>query len=252
MAAEREIAVLMYHEVREREKYGMDPGSFEAQVRRIRGFAAPAVTPEELEAGGGVAGKAVMITFDDGYATDYTAALPVLLKYGLTGVSFVTTGYVGRQGYLDWDQVRRLKAAGFSVQSHTHSHPLLNLLGDRAVREELRVSRRLLEDRLGAAVSSLALPGGGIDPRIVRIAREEGYRFVFSSIPGINRVSSAFPDVWCRMRVSHRTPADVFEKIVRFDPGTYGRARLMYRLKAVCKRVVGHERYQRLWRRYYS
>jgi Predicted xylanase/chitin deacetylase len=144
-----DVAVLMYHEVKERERYGMDTGDFEAQIRLVRSLGAATIVPEDIGTPRVSAEKAVMITFDDGYASDCTAALPVLLKHGMKGVSFVTTGFVGRPGYLDWPQVRALKAAGFSVQSHTHSHPLLNLLGDEAVREELRVSKLLLEDRLG-------------------------------------------------------------------------------------------------------
>lgn len=247
-----DVAVLMYHEVKDRGKYGIDAGDFESQISLIRSLGAATIVPEDIGTPRVPSEKAVMITFDDGYASDCTAALPVLLKHGLKGVSFVTTGFVGRPGYLDWPQVRALKNAGFSVQSHTHSHPLLNLLADEAVREELRVSKLLLEDRLGAEVSSLALPGGGIAPRVVRMAKEEGYRFIFSSIPGINRLLPVLPEVWRRMRVSYRTPHAVFEKIVRFDPATYGKALMMYKVKDVCKRFIGHERYRRFWRKYYS
>ena len=68
----------------------------------------------------------VAISFDDGDAGQAAYAFPALRAAGMTATFFVTTSWVGSAGYVTWDQLREMRAAGMSIQSHTHSHPFLS------------------------------------------------------------------------------------------------------------------------------
>ncbi len=120
--------------------------------------------------------QSVVITFDDGWADNYANALPVLAETGVKATLFVVTGFVGRKGYLDWQQLADMQAEGISVQSHTHGHNPLPLLSEEEIRAELEVSKGSIEDRLGTPVDFLSAPHGMLDRRVIRAARSSGYR----------------------------------------------------------------------------
>jgi peptidoglycan/xylan/chitin deacetylase (PgdA/CDA1 family) len=138
--------------------------------------------------------RAVAVTFDDAYRSTLTRAAPVLASFGLPGTVFVPTDYVersepmcwaGLDGWRDtpyaeelicltWDELAALRDAGWEIGSHTRSHPRLSRLADGRLREELSESRRALVDRFGQC-TSLALPYGDGDARVVAAATAAGY-----------------------------------------------------------------------------
>jgi peptidoglycan/xylan/chitin deacetylase (PgdA/CDA1 family) len=146
--------------------------------------------------GEGSASSAVVLTFDDGRATDYEVVLPLLLAAGAHAEFFVNTATIGQTGYLTWSQVTEMCRAGMSFQSHAHDHVVLPGLPPRLLKNELHSSKRLLEDRLGAGVDFLAAPYGLVDRRVIETAHEVGYRAVCTSLawparpgaPTVNRV----------------------------------------------------------------
>ena len=65
----------------------------------------------------------VSITFDDGFASTYTNALPVLTERGIKATVYVTTDFIGSPGYMTWDQVISLQNDyGWEIGSHTVTH----------------------------------------------------------------------------------------------------------------------------------
>lgn len=103
----------------------------------------------------------VTLSFDDGFATMYSQAMPLLQKYNLSSTQFIVTGLVGTSGYLTQAQVVALNAAGNEIASHTVTHS--NLLTETAaqVTTELQQSQATLQSWLGGtAVSELAFPEG--------------------------------------------------------------------------------------------
>lgn len=139
----------------------------------------------------------VGITFDDGYQ-DFRNASAIMAEAGFLGTVFLITGRMGRDNgwddaradrhmHLTWDEARALRAAGFCLGSHTVTHPDLRRLSDEQVRWELGGSADQIEAHTGVRPVVLAYPYGRFDRRVVRIARDCGYRFgVRADSAGLN------------------------------------------------------------------
>ncbi len=137
----------------------------------------------------------VSLTFDDGFASVYDHAWPVLKANAIPAAIFVVSGTLGPDPRpVDWvddppswpletmtaDQVVELGDGGVVVGSHTSTHPNLPDLSDAECRRELTDSRDALQDLLRRPVEHLAYPRGLNDQRIRRIASECGYRWAFT------------------------------------------------------------------------
>jgi peptidoglycan/xylan/chitin deacetylase (PgdA/CDA1 family) len=142
-------------------------------------------------------GRSVVLTFDDGRATDYDLAFRLLLEAGRQAEFFLNTANIGSTGYLTWRQVDEMQLAGMSFQSHGHEHLDLSRLGAAELQDQLHRSKRILEDRLGCSVGFLAVPYGQLNVRLVEEARRAGYLGVCGSrcwpAQSVTRVLSRVP-----------------------------------------------------------
>ncbi len=102
----------------------------------------------------------------------------------------IDSAALGRELFMDWDQVKQLADAGMTIGSHGHSHHALSELEDDAQRHELAESKRILESRLGRDITAIAYPfgwAGTFTPRTVALTAEVGYRLALSSLEGVNQ-----------------------------------------------------------------
>ncbi|MDX2016980.1 MAG: polysaccharide deacetylase family protein, partial [Planctomycetota bacterium] len=190
---EREVRVpiLMYHHVRELDRntdpitlrFTVAPDQFAAQCQYLRDAGYTAIDTRQLvdalTAGTPLPDKPVLITFDDGWAHQYTDALPIMERFGLRATFFVYTNgaNAGRAGgYMSYDDLRDILRRGGDVQSHTVSHPMLSRLALMDLDRELSASKRELELKLGRPVEYLAYPFGDVDERVIEATRAAGYR----------------------------------------------------------------------------
>jgi peptidoglycan/xylan/chitin deacetylase (PgdA/CDA1 family) len=91
--------------------------------------------------------------------------------------------------FMDWEQARKLVAAGMSIGAHTHTHPILARLAESQQRWELAESKRILEERLNLKIDAFAYPVGSVgafSETTKGVVRECGYRAAFSFYGGIN------------------------------------------------------------------
>jgi peptidoglycan/xylan/chitin deacetylase (PgdA/CDA1 family) len=143
---------------------------------------------------GKVEGKAVAVTFDDGFASVADIASPILERLGLVGTAFVPTEQIAigsrdpgdaPDARMSWQDLRSLASMGWEIGSHTRTHARLSDLSDAELEEELAGSRLACEERLGIRCSSLAYPWGDHDSRTVRAARRAGYSTAATADTGI-------------------------------------------------------------------
>jgi peptidoglycan/xylan/chitin deacetylase (PgdA/CDA1 family) len=143
----------------------------------------------------------LVITFDDGYQDNFRVAAPILHRLHLPATFFVTTGFIGTevvapwdaalppQPWMSWDEVRKLKAMGFEIGSHTDSHIDLGSADPAAIRADLKISMDRLAQELGSPVSQFAYPFGGpehISSISRELVREAGFTCCLSCHGGIN------------------------------------------------------------------
>ncbi|HKC23705.1 MAG TPA: polysaccharide deacetylase family protein, partial [Thermoanaerobaculia bacterium] len=106
--------VLLYHRIVElrSEPWSLSvaPRRFDEQMKALRAIASPVALARIAGAlgGGEIPQRAVAVTFDDGYADNHAAALPVLERHGVPATVFVTTGFVGQPLEMWWDQLERI------------------------------------------------------------------------------------------------------------------------------------------------
>jgi len=197
--------------------------------------------------------RPLAISFDDGDLGQFTAAFPALVARGMTATFFVTTSWVGKPGYMTWDQLREMKCAGMSVQSHTRTHPFLSELDAQALRQELRESKAELDDALEQATDMLALPGGDFPlSRLRRLVQESGYRVVATSRWGSNPgvVPSRTEPLYLRRCTVRGMPTpEHVRRILVGDRWLGGQRRLREAVLSAMRRSLGPSRYAR-WRRH--
>jgi peptidoglycan/xylan/chitin deacetylase (PgdA/CDA1 family) len=185
------------------------------------------------------------LTFDDGHASDYTEAFPVLHELGLRATFFVVPTLVDTAGFVTWDQLREMVAAGMEVGSHSLTHPFVDGLAPAELRREFGDSKTMIEDRLGAAVRSASLPRGWGAPHLETILAELGYRvFCTSRVgwwhPGDRPLSIP------RVRASADMPVERFAAIVDGAPRSLWSMQAVEAAKGVVKVCLGRRGWNRL------
>ena len=225
------VPVLMYHSVSDApadstRPLSVSPGMFAAQLRYLRSQGFTGLTFGELcqrrRSGQALPARTIVLTFDDGYADLIEEALPIMIEQGLPASVFVTTGWLrdarhhaaGRplDRMLSWGQLAELSSAGVEIAAHSHSHPQLDQISEPRMRVELAVSRRLLEDRLGQPVCSLAYPFGYSNKRVRAVAREVGYRQA-ASVANAVAESACDPFAVPRLTIRRSTSLAAFARV---------------------------------------
>jgi len=164
------VPILLYHHIGVSpidSQYYMPPDKFEEQIKLLHDWKYTSITTEMLiEAitkGAKLPPRPILITFDDGHLDNYTAAFPILQKYGFTGVLYLVGNYMGTEKYMNADQVLEMVDAGWEVGSHSTNHFDLTKLEAGKQREEIVGSRQFLEKLLRIPITTFAYPFGARD-----------------------------------------------------------------------------------------
>ncbi|MCS3742970.1 peptidoglycan/xylan/chitin deacetylase (PgdA/CDA1 family) [Rhizobium sp. BK661] len=130
----------------------------------------------------------ILITFDDGNASDLEIAAPELRQRGLYAEFFVLTGRIGKEGSLSADDIRTLFALDMRIGSHGVGHRDWTRLTTNDLVHELESSKAHLEQICGCPVNAASMPFGWYNSAVLQQIRSAGYRAAYSSGGGSAKV----------------------------------------------------------------
>ena len=226
------VPILMYHVIASPPSGAPFPGlyvtpsEFAAQMDALKRDGWRAVTLEQVDAywqhGAQLpAGKPLVLTFDNGYQSQFTQALPVLRGLGwVADENIQISGLPPSQGGLTRAEVRGLIGAGWELDTQGYSHADLIALSPQQLHYEVVVARGVLQRRYGVPVNWFCYPSGHYDATVVSAVKEAGYKGSTTVVPGwAHRRDDSY--TLARLRVLGGTsPAQLLAQIasVRADP----------------------------------
>jgi peptidoglycan/xylan/chitin deacetylase (PgdA/CDA1 family) len=160
--------------------------------------------------------RPIVVSFDDGYLSQYTQAFPVLRSYGWPGDLNLEVEFLQPEGGLRPWRVRDLIAAGWELDAHTITHPDLTTVDSIRLQQEVEGSRTELRRRFHVPVAFFCYPGGRYDARVIAAVQRAGYLGATTTNYGVARPDDMF--TLARIRVGGSeglaTFADELQRLV--------------------------------------
>lgn len=181
------------------------PEVFAAQMRWLHSRHYHVVTLREVYDhwhGAPLPSRPIVVSFDDGFANQYSRAMPVLDRYGWAGTLNLALSHYEQRGWgLGHRKVQRMIDHGWELDSHTMTHASLPGLPDASLRYQVARSRAVLRRAFHVPVDFFCYPSGLFDGRVIGAVRRAGYQAATSTIDGLARPG----DRWTldRVRVSN-------------------------------------------------
>jgi peptidoglycan/xylan/chitin deacetylase (PgdA/CDA1 family) len=231
---------LLYHELRPsptQYSYVVAPAEFERHVDlfvQLRTAENSSLWPE--------------VTFDDGHISNFEYALPILQSRDLKARFFITVGWTGqRQGYMGWDELRSLQESGQTIGAHGWTHTLLTHCSESELQTELGSARLTLEDKLGTSITTMSLPGGRYNKRVLAACAAAGYTQIYTSIP---RSEPTVPDSLVgRLNVRGDCKPGWIADVLQPGGGILAGLERQYKVKEAAKALLGDRLYEGIWAR---
>jgi peptidoglycan/xylan/chitin deacetylase (PgdA/CDA1 family) len=204
----------------------VEPQLFAEQMQALKQAGWHAVTQDQLEAywRHGVPlgpGKPIVLTFDNGYQSQYTQALPVLQRMGWVAVENIQlSGLPPSQGGLLQRQIKGLVSAGWELDTQGYSHADLVTLDESELHFQIATARETVRRRYGVPVNWFCYPSGHYDARVIAEVKAAGFTGSTTVVPGWGQPESD-PYRLPRLRVLGGTsPQALLSEIaaIREDP----------------------------------
>ena len=191
--------ILEYHMVTENphpdaKPYVVPPEDFAEQLDYLAEEGYTTITPQDYaRARKGkqqLPEKPIILTFDDGYEDNWRVVLPMLEERRMRAVFYMVTNSIGQPGYLTWDNLFDMERRGMEIGSHTANHLPLTTLSPEKQREELRLSKLMLEWKGMKTIYSFSYPNGSYNAGVVAMLAEEEYLTAVTGEAGLNTLET--------------------------------------------------------------
>ena len=135
----------------------------------------------------------ILLTIDDGFESFYVNAWPVIKKNKIPFVLFVSTREVGSYGYMTWEQINELQKSNLAtIGNHSHSHDYLIDWTDEDIKNDLKTSIKIFEDKMGYAPKIFSYPFGEYSTNLKKIVSDLGFEFAFGQHSGVIDITKDF------------------------------------------------------------
>src|SRR6184192_122758 len=205
--------IFCYHRLVDKIRYPgteITPAAFEAEMKELKDKGITVISMQDLLAWKrgekNIPPRCAVITFDDGWKSQYEVAWPIMKKFGYTFTMFIYTegvaggSLVGGQA-ITWEMLADMRDNGIDIEAHTATHQDLReghtimvvepggkrtkkkLTGpeyEQWLQNEVVGCKKLLEQRLGIKVNCFAVPFGTYNEHVKEVARNAGYEAMFT------------------------------------------------------------------------
>ena len=205
--------IFCYHRLVDKVRYPgteITPPMFEAQMKELKDRGITVIGLQDLLAwkrgDKNIPPRCAVITFDDGWKSQYEVAWPIMKKFGYTFTMFIYTegvagGSLGGGQAITWEQLADMRDNGIDIEAHTATHQDLReghtimvmepggkrtkkkLTGadyEQWLHNEVVGCKQLFEQRLGIRVNCFAVPFGTYNEHVKEVARNAGYEAMFT------------------------------------------------------------------------
>jgi peptidoglycan/xylan/chitin deacetylase (PgdA/CDA1 family) len=205
--------IYCYHRLVDKVRYPgteITPAVFEAQMKELKDRGITVIGMQDLLAWKrgekNIPPRCAVVTFDDGWKSQYEVAWPIMKKFGYTFTMFIYTegvagGSLGGGQAITWEQLADMRDNGIDIEAHSATHQDLReghtimvmepggkrtkkkLTGaeyEQWVQNEVVGCKQLLEQRLGIKINCFAVPFGSYNEHVKEIARNAGYEAMFT------------------------------------------------------------------------
>jgi peptidoglycan/xylan/chitin deacetylase (PgdA/CDA1 family) len=205
--------IYCYHRLVDKVRYPgteITPAVFEAQMKELKDRGITVISLQDLLAWKrgekNIPPRCAVITFDDGWKSQYEVAWPIMKKFGYTFTMFIYTEGVagaslGGGQAITWEMLADMRDNGIDIEAHSATHQDLReghtvmiiepggkrtkkkLTGaeyEQWIQNEVVGCKQLLEQRLGIKINCFAVPFGNYNERVKEIARNAGYEAMFT------------------------------------------------------------------------
>ena len=191
-----EVPILMYHVIAPPPPGApfpglyVEPGLFEEQMKALKEAGWHAVTPDQVASNWREGtplppGKPIVISFDNGYQSQYTQALPVLKRLGWVAEENIQlSGLPPSQGGLLQRQIKGMVEAGWELDTQGFSHADLVTLDAEALHYQVAVARQTIQRRFHVPVNWFCYPSGHYDATVIAEVKAAGYAGSTTVVPG--------------------------------------------------------------------
>ena len=183
------ILSLMYHRFNE-EKYpstNIQMNIFKEQIKIIKNLNYNFYNPGDLEKNFNTPKKEkkILITIDDAFSSFYEVAWPYLRNNKIPFILFVSTETVGKNGYMNWDQIKIIeKESNAYIGNHSHSHDYLVNLKKEIFIKDINKSNKIFINNLGYNPIFFSYPFGEYSNYIKEYI-SKNFQFAFGQHSGL-------------------------------------------------------------------
>jgi peptidoglycan/xylan/chitin deacetylase (PgdA/CDA1 family) len=200
-----QVVIFGYHRfvnVVKRPDTEITPALFEQQMKELKDKGIAVIPMQDFLAWRrgekAIPAKSAIITFDDGWKSQYEVAWPILKKYNYPVTLFIYTegirpGHFSGGESMTWEMLAEMRDAGVDIQDHTATHSDLRKPYDKVAKKklspeeyeqwldkEINGSKQMIEQKLGVKVNCFAVPYGFHNDHIRDVCMKAGYEALFT------------------------------------------------------------------------
>lgn len=224
------IPVLMYHDISAlyRDDYTVTPSLFASQMEWLysNGYKTLFLKDASSSMNSGIE-NAVIITFDDGYASFMDYVFPLLKEYGFKATINIIGKYVGgvlgeNMPMLHWDEYRHLVRSGLvDLGCHLYNlhSPMDNVLtaSEKKISDDISLFQQIFRREMGRSTDILAWPYGKYNLQSIELAKKAGFRYILTSNAGYLTKKSDLNEI-PRLNINNKIDLISFQQYIGVRP----------------------------------